>query len=312
MAFGIRLLGTAALTGKTTTGQVTSAYSVPAGALLALVGISSGGGAAEISRLVSVADSVSNTWGNVNNALDDDGYWAPPNAFGALAHNVSAGTPTVTATFYNNGSSDNKYSMALLEITDAPTSGALEVVRVVSNETGSPLAVPGTGTLSQPANMLIAVYGGWIGTPNNPSGWSSDFTRTNGIDGVIGCQVSHKQIDTTASQSVTFTGDGSSGASALLFVIKKKAESALRYKFQLDDSTFTSSDTNIIGEVWRNSTPSSGVAEHYTGLTGAATDGDLYITSIPAGASVSDTVYGIFYNSTDTSGLIQGVVEVAS
>jgi len=96
-----------------------------------------------------------------------------------------------------------------------------------------------------------------------------------------------------------------------VFVIKEKVVSALRYKFQLDDATFTSADTGVTGDVWRNASPNTGTSEHYTGLSGAATAGDLYITSIPSNVSLSDTIYGIFYNSSDTSGLIQGTVELA-
>lgn len=311
MAFGIRLLATVALSGKTKTADITAGSAVTAGALLTLVGVSANPGLSTVPRLVSVADTVSNTWGDVTNAIAGDDWWTPPNAFGAIAHNVNAGTPTVTATFYDNSNDRNQYSMALLEITDAPTSDALEIAKSTYNNIGSPLVVPATGVLSQPANMLVAVYGGWIGTPNNPAGWSSDFNQVNGIGGAIGCQVSHKLIDTTASQSVTFTGDGTTHAAALVFVIKKKLESALRYKFQLDPDVFTSAASGIIGEVWRNATPNSGLSERYTGLTGAVTDGDLYITPIPSAASVSDTIYGIFYNDTSTSGLIQGTVEVA-
>lgn len=309
MAIAVRVLKTATVTGEDGTLALTSDYVVPSGAALVLIGTGVYSDASSPAPyLSSVADTSTNTWGNVTN-VNSAGYYTPQ-VFAALAHNVAAATPTVTATF-TQSTSGNKFSVALLEITDAPTSSALDVAVSNTASSGTSITTSSTGPLSQAANALIGCFGGWIGIPNNPSGWSSALSVSNG--GYLGCQISYRTIDDASSRTETFTSSEIAGGALLVLVIKQVSGAALRYKFELDDSTFTSADTAITGFVWRNTTPDSAAAQKFTGLAGSATAGTLYVTSnIPAAAKVGDTLYGIFYNSSDTSGLITGSVEVAS
>jgi hypothetical protein len=129
---------------------------------------------------------------------------------------------------------------------------------------------------------------------------------------VQGVQISYKVIAATDAQTLTVAHDSASDTEILMAVFKQAAAgAALQYKFQFDTSTMTSADTGITGYVWRNKAPDGGAAEKYESLEGDATDGDLLITAIPAGVLIGDSITGIFYNGTDTSGLISGTVEAA-
>lgn len=303
MAIAVRVLKTATVTGEDGTLALTSLYAVPSGAVLALIGAGNSDGLSPY--LSSVADTSANTWGNVTNVRASGTY--SPQVFAALAHNVAAATPTVTAT-YTESTSGNRFSVALLEITDAPTSGALDVAVNNTATSGTDITTGATGALAQAANLLIACMGGWIGTPYNPSGWSSALTQNNGS--LIGCQISYKTIDDAASRTETFTSSEIAGGALLVLVIKQVAGTALQYKFQLDTATFTSADTAIEGALWRNATPFTGLATQFTGLAGDAVAGDLIIPA-DVNAALTDTLYGIFWNGTDSSGLIAGTVESA-
>lgn len=303
MAIAVRVLKTATVNGEDGTLAMTSDYAVPSGAVLALIGAGSSDGLSPY--LSSVADTSANTWGNVTNVRASGTY--SPQVFAALAHNVAAATPTVTAT-YTESTSGNRFSAALLEITDVPTSGALDVAVNNIASSGTSITTGATGALAQAANLLIACMGGWIGIPYNPSGWSSVLTQSNGIAGLIGCQISYKTIDDAASRTETFSSSEIAGGALLMLVIRQEAGPALQYKFQLNTATFTSADTAIEGAVWRNATPFTGLATKFTGLAGDAVAGDLIIPA-DVNAALTDTLYGIFYNGTDTSGLITGVVE---
>ena len=308
MALAIRVLKTSVVTGEDGTLALTSASAVPAGAVLVLIGTGLYSNAtAAAPYLSSVADTSTNTWEtpiNVRAAGSSN-----PQVFAALAHNVAAATPTVTATF-TQSVTGNKFSAALLEITGAPTASALETSVNATATSGTSITTAETGALSQAANALVACFGGWIGNPTNPTGWSSALTQNNGVN--LGCQISYKTINDAASRTETFTTSAIAGGAILMLVIKQAATSALRYKFALNTTTFTSADTGVTGFVWSNATPDTGTAQKFTGLAGSATAGDLIIdTDLPAEISLSDTIYGIFYNGTDTSGLIAGTVEAA-
>lgn len=307
MAIAVRVLKASALNGLSSPLVLASDYAVPAGAALVLIGCATNVIGDPMPRVTAVSDSLSSTWGGLTNVIAG-GQYSPPQVFSALALNVSAGTPTVTATF-GTGLLD-RASVALLEITGLPTSDALDksVNHTVSG--GTSITTPATGALSQAANVLVACFGGWIGTPNNPGGWSSVLTQANGA--FIGAQISTRIIDDAASRTETFTAESIGQGSILMLVLKQAAGAALRYKFEMDTTAFTSADTGIVGFVWKNATPDTGTAQKFTGLAGDATAGKLLIdTGLPTDVALSDTIYGIFYNDADTSGLITGTVEAA-
>jgi len=308
MALAIRVLKTSVVTGEDDTLALTSTSAVPAGAVLVLIGTGVYNDASvQAPYLSSVADTSSNTWQPPINVRASGTFY--PQVFAALAYNVAAGTPTVTGTF-TLSTSGNKFSAALLEITGAPTASALDKSVNATATSGASITTAATGALAQAANVLVACFGGWIGNPTNPGGWSSALTQNNGVS--LGCQISYKTINDAASRTETFTTDAIAGGAILMLVIKQAATSALRYKFALDTATFTSADTGITGFVWSNATPDTGTAQKFTSLAGGATAGDLIIdTDLPADISLSDTISGIFYNGTDTSGLIAGTVEAA-
>ena len=248
------------------------------------------------------------TWGSITNVRSASSY--APNVYSAVAHNVSAGSPTVTLSW--NAATNNNVSVVLMELTKAATSSAIDK-SVTGTSTSASVSTSATGTLTQTHNLAILCAGGWIGTPSNPSGWVSDLTQSNGLPS-IGCQVSHKNVTTTDSITGTVTFSDSGVSSALLLIIKSAvAGSGYKYKFTLNDATFTSADTGITGYVWRNGDPDTVLAEKYTGLAGDATDGVLYITSgLPANVDSGDTIVGSFYNSTDGSRpFVTGTVENA-
>lgn len=303
MAIAIRVLKASALNGLSSPLVLASDYAVPAGAALVLIGCASNGIGDVMPTVTAVSDSLSSTWGGLTNVIAG-GQYNPPQVFSALALNVSAGTPTVTATF-GTGVLD-RASVALLEITGLPMSDALDKSVNYTVSGGTSITTPATGALSQAANVLVACFGGWIGTPNNPGGWSSVLTQANGA--FVGAQISTRIIDDAASRTETFTAE-SIGEGSILMLVLKQATEPRQYKFELDPGTFTSADTGITGFVWRNSEPNTALATKFTGLAGSVTAGELIISSgVHPDADTSDTLYGIFYNGADTSGLITGTV----
>lgn len=308
MALAIRVLQTAVVTGEDGTLALVSTQAVPAGATLVLIGAGVHDSATDVAPyLNSVADTQTNTWQTPINVRASGTYY--PQVFAALAYNVAAGTPTVTGTF-TQSVTDNLFSAALIEITGAPTASALETSVNATATSGTSITTAATGALSQAANALVACFGGWIGYPTNPGGWSSALTQNNGVN--IGCQISYKTINDASSRTETFTTSEIAGGAILMLVIKQAAGAALRYKFEMDTTAFTSADTGIVGFVWKNATPDIGTAQKFTGLAGDATAGKLLIdTGLPPDVALSDTIYGIFYNDADTSGLITGTVEAA-
>jgi len=280
---------------------------VAAGSTLLLIGAAYRKDTGQTTLLNSVADGT-NTWGTPTNVRSSGSY--SPNVFCAIAENVSAGSPTVTATL--NQAASNFVSWSLIEIEKCVTSSGVMTPVTGTASSGTTTSTAATGALAQTDNLVVVCAGGYFGTPSNPSGFTSLLTQMNN-GAYVGAQVSYKTVTATDSLTGTVTHDATSGSSALLVVIKAAtAGSALHYKFQLDASAFTSADTGITGFVWRNATPDAAAAQRFTGLAGDANAGDLIIaTGLPSGIAVSDTLYGIFYNGNDTSGLIAGVVEAA-
>jgi len=309
MAIAVRQVVAAPLTSQGSNPTISFSANVLAGSTLALVGVGRNSSSGETVVLSSATDSRGNTWQTPANVQLAGSY--TPNAFGALAYNVAAGATTVTASV--NQSANAAISWALLEITGAPTSAALDKTAVgegTSDSAGS-VSTASTGTLSQADNLAIIVAGGYFGVPQNPSGWTSVLSQQNGA--AVGAQISYKTVAATTAITGTVaheTGANTSLTSALLLVIKQATTSNLRYKFLLNSSTLTSADTAITGYVWRNGSPDTVLAEKYTGLAGSSTAGTLYITGVPSGAAVTDTVTGSFFNATDESSpFITGTVE---
>lgn len=286
---------------------VTLSITVAAGSTLILIGGAVNGVTYQTSLLNS-ATYGANAFGTPVNLRTGSQYLA--NVFVAVAENVSAGTYTVTGNF--SQSSNNKVSMACIEIEKPVTSsGTTTPVTGAGTAGATSTSTSSTGALAQTDNIIVGCAAGPFGTPVNPAGYSSVLTQANGT--YLGCQISYKKV--TATDAVTFTVDHESGGTPgaiALAVLAATAGGTKQYKFLLDATAFTSSDTGITGYVWRNGAPDNVLAEKYTGLEGDAVAGTLIITGVPAAAETTDTVIGSFYNGTDGSApFVSGAVEEA-
>lgn len=284
--------------GEDGTIEVTLDSAVASGSALVVVGTSLRSDTTQTTLLNSVADGT-NTWGTPTNVRSSGSY--SPNAFAALAENVSAGTPTVSLSM--NQSVSVRASGVLIEVENGLTSGILFGTILTGTGTGtSSTSTSASGTLDQTDNLLILCGGGWCGLPSNPSGWTSLLTQQNGVT-YIGCQVSHKNTSTTDSVTGTVPHAATGGATSAVMLILQAATAgaALQYRFELDPATFTSADISITGYVWRNSGPDGVLAEKYENLAGDAEAGALIITGVPSDVELGDTIVGSFYNSTDGS-----------
>lgn len=289
--------------------SVTLDTAVAAGSTLVLIGAAQNSSTSQASLLNSASDGT-NTWGSPTNVRSAGAY--APNVFACVAENVSAGSLTVTGSF--SATSNNAVSLALLEVEKPVTSSGVDQTTTGTGP-GSPntsTSIGPTGTLSQTDNLVIGCIGGWFGIPTAPAGYSSVLTQQNGS--YIGAVIGYKTVAATDPITFTVNHEATGGAtSGVVLVIKAAtAGAALRYRFNLDADTFTSSDTGITAYVWRNSGPDGVVAEKYESLSGDATAGQLLITSdLPSDIAAADTITGVLYNGTDTSGLITGTVESA-
>lgn len=310
MAIAVRQFKTLTSPSGTLTSPQTITFdsNVLAGSLLVVIGAGLRRGLYAYSHLTSISDTQSNTW----QSIVTQGSGAAASVWTTYAMNATAGATTLTLAFTG---SDNSLGVVAFEVTGALTTGALDQTKAATTAaSGTPTATTSTGassTLAQANNLVFLIAAGALGLPTNPAGWTEYLSTQNGAN-LIGCQICAKV--TAATTAITGTvehADATAERNALLAVFKEGAAAPTkRYKFQFDSAAFTSADTGITGYVWRNATPVTGTAEEYTSLVGAsATAGDLYISSIPAAAAVSDTVLGIFSNGTDTSGLVSGAVE---
>jgi hypothetical protein len=304
-AIAVRQSRNYTLTGQTDTIAIAPSASLAAGSTVLVIGSAFQAGTGLTVLLSSVSGG--GTWESALNVRADDVY--VPNVFACVVYNVSAATPTITLTV--NQSSAVTISLSLIEIEKVPAAAVLDG----SARTGTTAAsaattsTAATGTLAQTDNLTVLCAGGWFGAPVTPPGYTAIQSTANGSGtGYVGCGVYHKKVTSTATVTGTVAHDPSGGSSAMLLVFKAASDVALQYKFQLNPSAFTSADTAISGYVWRNSGPDGVLAEAYTGLAGDAVAGDLLITPTPANVQVTDTITGVFYNATDTSGLITGTV----
>jgi hypothetical protein len=277
---------------------------VLSGSLLVVCGVALDNDAYTFSNLSSVTDTRSNTWQSAVNQ-NAAGSCA---VFYSYAMNATAGSTAVTCNL--SDTTNNRYGIAVFEVTGALTSGALDLHVVGSASTlGTTVSTAATGTLDQADNITFIVAGGAFGDPENPAGYTEYLSVANGGTS-IGAQISAKVVSATTTITGTVThASVANTRHVLLAVFKQAPVTTYRYKFQFNTSQLTSADSGISGYVWRNTTPDAGVAETYTGLSGDATAGDLLVTGVPAGVALTDSVTGIFYNGTDTSGLVSGSVE---
>lgn len=286
---------------------ITPASAVAAGSTLVLVGGARDANTGQTVLLNSVSDTSANTWGSPTNVRLSSSY--NPNAFLAIAENVAAGTPTLTATF--NRSTSNSVTWALFEVEKVVTSsGADKTVTGTSTASTGTVSTSATGALTQTDNLVILCASAYTTTWNNPAGYTIAINNSH-TSAAIGTLIGYKTVAATDSLTGTVTFASTAvEASAIMVVLKAASGSALQYKFQLNPSVFTDADTGVTGYVWRNGNPDEVLAEKYTSLEGDATDGDLIITGVPSGAALGDTILGSFYNGTDGSRpFVSGAVE---
>lgn len=295
------------LTGEDGDTTVSFDSAVAAGSMLVVIGTGLDESGDVTLRLNSVSGGGS--WSSPINTRVLEDY--SPNCFASVAHNVSAGSPSITLSWAK--ATNNSVSFAIIELTKVVTSSGIDKSKYGTASGAYSISTEATGTLTQTHNIALLVAGGYLGIPNNPSGWTNVLSISNGGPS-IGCLVCYKSTTTTDTITGTVSYSDNGIVSALLLIIKAAvAGPGYKYKFVLNDATFTSADTGITGYVWRNGDPDTVLAEKYTGLAGDATAGVLYITSgLPANVDSGDTIVGSFYNSADGSRpFVTGTVENA-
>lgn len=294
------------LDGQTGTIVVSPSSAFTSGSTVVVIGTAVQSGTGLAVRLSSVSGG--GTWQSAINVRPDTDY--APNCFAGVLYNAPGSSPSITLTM--NQSTDVRASFALVEIDGVPSSSVLDgsARTGTSGSSATSTATSATGTLTQSDNLILLCAGGWLGTPLTPSGYTNVVTPTaNGSGpGYVGNGVFYKTVTSTSTQTGTVLHDASAGSSAILLVLKAASTTSLKYRFTFNSSLFTSADTGIEGYVWRNGGADSVLAEHHTGLAGDATAGRLDITPSASGVLVSDTIMGVFWNGTDTSGLITGTV----
>ena len=279
---------------------------VAAGSLLVVIGteISTAG---PVALLSSVADTSANTWGTPTNVRAAGSY--DPNVFSAVAHNVAAGSPTVTLTLGAANSNTNKISAMLIEVELAPTASAVDKTVPGTAAGATSTSTEASGTLTQTDNLVILCVGGWFGTPTNPDGWTNLLTQMNGA--YIGSLVCHKKVTSTGSIIGTVAHESAAATAALMLVIKAASGgTVLQYRFSgFDPGVVNGTVTGIEAHVWRNSAPYNQYCERYTGLT--AGSGEVVISAgLPVDAQVGDLITAKFFNGTHFSPYVTGAVEV--
>lgn len=167
-----------------------------------------------------------------------------------------------------------------------------------------------TATLTAPqiAFSGLATFASGVASP---TGWDSLASNINGTNSVHGFGAASKLITTdVAAQAVWTYTTNVNGAAATISTYTLTAGTTYKLTFTFDSSTLTSADTAIEGYVWFDQDPDDGAGTYFSGLAGDATAGKLYITTgLPATLTGSTVVKGIFFNGTDTSGLVTGAVE---
>lgn len=283
---------------------VTPSSAFAAGSTVVVIGAAFQAGTGQAVLLSSVSGG--GTWQSPSNVRASSDY--APNVFAAVLYNVSASTPSITLTM--NQSSSVRASLSLIEVNNVPTSAVLDGgARTGTASSGTTTSAAATGTLSQTDNLILLCAGGWFGAPQTPGGYTAIQTTANGSGpGYVGCGVYWQKVTATTSITGTVAHDTTAGSSAMALVLKAADVTARTYRFTLNSTLFNNTKTGLTCYVWRNGGPDSVVAELYTGLSGSATAGQLNITPSPTNVQLTDTISGIVYSSTETSGLITGTV----
>lgn len=164
--------------------------------------------------------------------------------------------------------------------------------------------------------FAVAVMGSWAENIMTPSGWSA-FVVDEAADDVPNGSVLYRNLSTEASLSAvwSYTTSVYGAAAAIASYTLASSGASLRMAFDLDSAKFTSADNNIEGYVWIDGFPDQKLAIFFDGLAGDATAGKLYIPDShakwPSGLADGTSLKGVFYNSSDGSMLMNGVVEEA-
>lgn len=167
-----------------------------------------------------------------------------------------------------------------------------------------------TAELTAP-QIAFSGFASFASGVSSPTGWESRAANANGTNGVHAFGAASKMFtsDAVAEAIWTYT-TSTNGAAATIASYALETTGTYKLKFEFDSSVFTSSDTSIEGYVWFDEDPDDGPGTYYSGLSGDATAGTLYITSgVPVTVGLATVVKGIFFNATDTSGLVTGAVE---
>lgn len=231
--------------------------------------------------------------------------------------NAADASPGTHITFTFTPVTANGYNgchIAIMEVS------GLSAFSTVGTQTGggynSVSVGSATGTLASAPQWAVAAMGSWASNISQPTGWST--LSTEGTDD--GCPdggIVYKRTETQSALSPTWTYDTSQygAAAALATYTEIVSGTSLRMRFDMDPSTFTSADTSVEGYVWVDSYPDETLGIFFDGLAGDATAGKLYIPDTdprwPAGLTAGKQLVGVFYNATDGSKLMTGVVEAA-
>lgn len=164
-----------------------------------------------------------------------------------------------------------------------------------------------TPTLDAQPQFCITGFAAFATGVGSPTGWDS-VASTSGV--IQSAGVATKTATALEAVSATWTHNTTTYGSVAMAATYTLSGAAYRAKFELDPSVFTSADTSIEGYVWFTGNPDDGAGTYFSGLSGDATAGTLYITSgLPGGLVDAQAIIGVFHNGTDTSGLIAGVIE---
>jgi hypothetical protein len=257
----------------------------------------------------SVTDNKGNTYTVTHreSGADDNAM-----VFLAEAVNVTGGSDVSITINFGTANGWNSIQYVVAEITNVEASPFDKLVTGTSFNTTS-ITPTSTGTLSQTDEIAIAVVGGYANATSTPSGWT-ELAYADQVLGDNPCGSFWFGYDVvTANTAIQPTWTHNTGSfGAILRTYKTKQTGSIRIRCNFDSSKLTSSDTGITALVWRGA-PTSVTAIEFTGLSGSATAGVLYIdqsaSGFPTNMTVGETVNVLAYNSADTSGLITATVE---
>ena len=190
---------------------------------------------------------------------------------------------------------------------------AFSQVGVMSGGGVSSTSVTSTSATLTPTEICFSGLSTFASGVSSPTGWDSLASNTNGTNSVHGFGAAKKLITTSVAAEAIWTYTSATYGAAATIATYTLSSSDYKLEFEFDSSVFTSADTAIEGYVFFGGLPDVATSViFFDSLAGDATAGTMFITSgLPADLTISDTVYGVFYNGTDTSGLIAGTVVAA-